>query len=505
MLAPALSTELRPCLADLFRTCVHPPSLLLRVEHVTRTAQARSPGNTARPHQAQNPELEQEDVEDSRDPDSDEEQADIKRGRSHSRPSPLHRLHLSDGQLQVQAVLASRLHSRDELQRLEVGCIIQVDNFEVRSAPRSVGKGRVVYLAIQDCRHSVLHDKACTARSSDGKLDGTELSQEHGHEMSSSKRPDDSRQTSADQYRSWSRKRAQKRKLKEQAQSSSASGPHEDSDDSDAFDTITVAPFTIEQRRMALRRLAELPVVAEHEPLSYSTQPVASQSETQQIFALPGTPPKTNTGTKSDLEPKCETDAVASEPDASEPLDKAVAQRHHDIENAKSLAHGPQGSHSPALLPSSSLPSPSLSTLLALPPQKQHPCPPLLALISWTSPSLIYRPGYTPFPPKRHIKIHDQSISSRHSGLTVAVFVDAASFLPSVGTVALFRGLIMNWVRGGEDVILNRYPLKAGPEDDEAEWFVSDEARLAEMGYDLVGMKRWWAERNKQKQRGDGK
>jgi hypothetical protein len=87
--------------------------------------------------------------------------------------------------------------------------------------------------------------------------------------------------------------------------------------------------------------------------------------------------------------------------------------------------------------------------------------------------------------------------------------VDALAFLPEVGTVALFKGLVMNRVRAGEDVILNRYPLKVGSQTVQAggladadgmgaeeDWFVSDEQKLIEMGYDVEHMKKWWQERN---------
>jgi hypothetical protein len=139
----------------------------------------------------------------------------------------------------------------------------------------------------------------------------------------------------------------------------------------------------------------------------------------------------------------------------------------------------------------------TLVTLLSQPPQKSFACPLLLAVISWVSPSLIHRAN-TPFPPKRHIKIHDPSIIDRYSGITVAVFVDAEKFKPSVGTVGLFRGLTMNWVQGGQDVILNRYPFKDGEGVDGArEWFIGDEGRLAEMGYDVEGWKASWNERSR--------
>lgn len=101
---------------------------------------------------------------------------------------------------------------------------------------------------------------------------------------------------------------------------------------------------------------------------------------------------------------------------------------------------------------------------------------------------MIHKPN-SPFPPKRHIKIHDPSISSRRVGVTVAIYVDAKDFLPEVGTVALFRGVTMQRWEG--EVILNAY---ANLKDCGEEWFVTGEETLEEMGHDVKGLRRWWAE-----------
>jgi hypothetical protein len=118
------------------------------------------------------------------------------------------------------------------------------------------------------------------------------------------------------------------------------------------------------------------------------------------------------------------------------------------------------------------------------------------AVVSWVSPSLIHRAN-APFPPKRHLKIHDPTISARKAGITLAVFVDAKSFRPEVGTVALFKGVTMQRWEG--EVILNKYAgSKGGSEKiEEKDWFVSDPDTLKSIGYDVQGMRAWWEERKR--------
>jgi hypothetical protein len=89
---------------------------------------------------------------------------------------------------------------------------------------------------------------------------------------------------------------------------------------------------------------------------------------------------------------------------------------------------------------------------------------------------------------------------SRHAGITLAVYDNAQKFKPKIGTVALFRGVVMQRWEG--EVILNAYARKGEQEEavgDEEKggnaWYVDDEERLVEMGYDVRSMKEWWVER----------
>ena len=165
----------------------------------------------------------------------------------------------------------------------------------------------------------------------------------------------------------------------------------------------------------------------------------------------------------------------------------------------------------------------TLSSLLHPPPDSPLPsrnyhCT-VFAVVSWTSPNLIHKPA-SPFPPKRHIKIHDPSVSDRHVGITVAVFKDARNFKPAVGTVALLRAVTMQRWEG--EVILNKYASSStahgvtsgstlatgaasatpGPYQDDGdveqeEWFMSDHQKLQDLGYDVERMQDWWEQRKR--------
>ena len=76
----------------------------------------------------------------------------------------------------------------------------------------------------------------------------------------------------------------------------------------------------------------------------------------------------------------------------------------------------------------------------------------------------------------------------------VSVFVDPASFVPEVGTVALFRSMTTHeWERG----MLNVYPQHCGGR----KWFVRDPVGVE--GCDVMGLRDWW-ERKMEKEKGEG-
>ena len=74
------------------------------------------------------------------------------------------------------------------------------------------------------------------------------------------------------------------------------------------------------------------------------------------------------------------------------------------------------------------------------------------------------------------------------------MYDNAQKFKPKIGTVALFRSVVMQRWEG--EVILNAYARRGEREEavgDEGNggdaWYVDDEERLVEMGYDVRSMK----------------
>ncbi|KIW85669.1 hypothetical protein Z517_01061 [Fonsecaea pedrosoi CBS 271.37] len=508
MLAPRGTAlpKLERCLAELLRTCVHPPSLILRVEHVFGQAHAGSRRNAV----------------DDRDDERDETPVT---GDDHGNDSAARepdtwsfRFAASDSHLQIQAVLAPTLLRVKELRDLRRGDVIEVRRFQVRSAPRLSGKGRVIYLGIRDCAW-VGRDRE-TVGTSEGddrlELEGGFLREEDdemfhkkphprkedltaGSERSASKRDIRDRDDRAPSSRSAQRKL----KPSKTTQKVSRNMSEDDSDDEHGFDTIFVSQSRLEQRREALRQIQQPPSMEEATVSRPRPHGDGNQEESQ------------------DNEDDHERQAVR-EADAFSTHNLLSGPHHQPTTfSAPPVPPDDDPRTRPTNLASIS-PIDSLASLLALPHQKSYSCT-VLALISWVSPSLIHRPN-TPFPPKRHIKIHDPSITHRTSGVTVSVFVDAQKFLPAVGTVALFRGLVMHQLRrssadGEADVILNKYPPKTGSQraehegslesaaggirdqhlegdgDEQEEWFISDEARLVAMGFDVQRIKAWWEQR----------
>ncbi|KIX91932.1 uncharacterized protein Z520_12368 [Fonsecaea multimorphosa CBS 102226] len=532
MLAPPGTAlpKLKRCLAELLRTCVHPSALLLRVEHVFGKAQAGSHRNRA--------------VERDDEQDDDQDQILINTGVDHGNESVpgsddtwCVRLAVSDGHLQIQAVISpALLFETKELWELQRGDLIEVHKFQVRSAPRVSGKGRVIYLGIRDCEWVGRdRDKAEESEGKDGlELEGGFLREEQddmfrrkpnalGEDLTAaSDKSGTKRRDAGDRaIRVHPSKNTQsKPNSSKLAQKASRNPSEDDSDDDQGFDTIFVSQSRLEQRRQALRQIQQPPSSTEEATVSRLQRGgEQNQGVTQSDFA--GTSVvSTSNRSHRDIEDHDGNQPI-SEVTATHSYN-SLAHPHHQPTDLAGSNTPPAPHEDPSTHPSNTTsvsPIDSLASLLALPIQKSYSCS-VLALISWVSPSLIHRPN-TPFPPKRHIKIHDPSISHRTSGVTVFVFVDAQTFLPSVGTVALFSGLVMNRVRRGSadgegDVILNKYPTKMGSqkvenEDGESagaydgesggegqgqgEWFICDEARLVGMGFDVHRIKMWWEQR----------
>ena len=101
----------------------------------------------------------------------------------------------------------------------------------------------------------------------------------------------------------------------------------------------------------------------------------------------------------------------------------------------------------------------------------------VLALVVDVAPDVVRRPK---MPEQRDLRIVDPSTRRR---VQLTVFVDAASFTPSVGTPALFRNVTTHEWNGGS--------LKAYPRDCEGtQWFFPNPAWVE--GYDAAELRGWW-------------
>lgn len=532
--APRLGHKnLQPCLAELLRTCVRPPALLLKVEHVFSAADDDGRNHT----QATATRNQIQDQATSHDDHDSEPETET------STPHCL-RLALSDDELQIQAVLATNLHTK-ELLELRRGDLLEVKRFQVKTARRVNGHGKVIYLGIDACEwtgntigtsddedlgggfipeedHEQLTGKgSLPARStflSGGSRTYSTQPDEHNGEddPSIAKHTEDSiatvkpvnmngkRPREPQGHASNPSKRRSSKPITTPRPTVRFATPSDavNNSDDDDFETVIISPSTIQRRREVLRNVSQSTPGRGATPKTFrlfdgkgadedvlddvsasldKTTAIMEDKHQESRVALP---PPSNT-CSDHHEPK----EAADDPTSSiAPTPLAPPEQLADPH-----PHPPTQASASASLPSNA-PLHTLSTLLHSHtlPRRNYTCS-VLGLVTWISPSLIHKPN-SPFPPKRHIKIHDPSISSRRVGVTVAVYVDAREFVPEAGTVVLFRGVTMQRWEG--EVILNAYAtLKDGGE----EWFVDGDERLEEMGYDVKGLRRWWVERKEGK------
>lgn len=446
------SPRLRPFIAELLRTCVYPPSLLLRVEKII--------------------------VEEIKRVGADNEE-------NHS-PKRAYRLWLGDGELMVQAVLASHLHQAFKSDEITEGSLLDLKRFRVRRGKRKHGGGEVVYLAITD------YESVFSAKPAPSAID---LDNEGGFIREESQSPP-----------------AKKRKLNSPGERLARIFPPPkamrsitSSQESDGFETVEVDQETISRRRRALHELSSNAATPAKEREEYTGSP---HKRRRLLDAIEASGPAIRffdadesgamPSTAAAFAPAVRNDLTHPRPPSSNSSSSVSDQQRHENQ---SKSHLPPP-HPPSAGPiQPTLPLHTLSSLLHPPPSSPLPsrnyiCT-IFAIVSWVSSTLSYPRKNSPFPPKRHIKIHDSSITSRYSGITLAVYEDAANFKPVVGTIAFFRGVVMQ--RWEEEIILNAYARKGRAEQKEGneEWFVSDEEVLVGMGFDVQGMKEWWEERKK--------
>lgn len=607
--------ELQPQIAELLRTCVHPSSLLLRVAHV--------------------------ELLDVRHDRREQDPAASRNGAHQNDGSHRYatKFVLTDGQLMVQALLHRKLSGLRDAADVSVGDLLDIRQFSVKKSPRLSGRGRVVYLAIEDCHFLLQPFEAALTAEVEDSLKRTETvegqkrkrsihdgPEHHEHQTTSS----DEIGTAGGLCRPPSRKRigiegasgsrlgvdvraeatvptgvaedisdehmsipqsaqcaGQMRNILPQSSGArnipkkSPRNDHRhsarrdslrstfgarttlsDNDDDDFFEEASVSLAAAEQRRQALQKLdsnaaisgtplcidplptAKALVSHKHKPENVEWKVSAFQTTGQvQRRELNREPEKEHEQAANPAQPESKRDGTfALSQTAPRHLPQQQPVSATQSRPARPSAPAPQQQTTAKQL----LPLPPFHSLRSL----RNPLPgqalptknytvTTLAFISWTGSSLIHRPG-SPFPPKRHLKIVDPSLASSRppsrddmpqqlttansafkartafeDAVTVAVYINAPDFKPAAGTLALFRGLVMQRLGNG-DIILNAYgrlkdqrfddgqndgPRSAedGDSDHDSHWLVTNQDKIRAWGYGsrLDYYLDWWNERHR--------
>lgn len=525
--------DIQPVIAELLRTCVHPPVLPLQVDHVVRQPTTNGVSKDTVRH------------------------------------GYVTKLFLTDGELLIQALLHRKLSTLPEIEDLNAGDIVEIHDFVVKKVKRRNGRGHVVFLGVENCyvikqetktRVEEKLEKATSASSlrdrtrlanDDGDLEVDELEQEMAGGFFRDESIASARAKGGDKHSPWDEPSNQSLEQKSLStfptitppRSSNRKRKHTtimvDSDSDNGFETASVDMSTVKRRRQVLHELDRNIVSSPNRP---STREHAVPSK----LAASDTNGRLTDHLPRNVE---KTSIAVGQFDGS--ITNTTDNR--QLVPPRTSIHSSQPSPWGPFRPLASLYSPSL-------PAKSFVLT-TLVVPTYVSSHLISRPN-GPLPAKRHIKIIDPSLASRLKisgsnlsgrGITVSVFRDALGFKPAVGHVALLRGLVMQRLRNGE-VILNVYPAKSRIQiqsqtrsqsqvtngsrppsrhahfaDDpvvtdatreneaksllskdtqvdslltgnrieeepayESSWFIDDHKKLRELGYDVDGMQQWW-------------
>ena len=379
------------------------------------------------------------------------------------------RFHLTDGELVIQALLQPILLADYDL---NVGDRVEVRDFVVRKARRLNGGGKIIYLGIQDF--------AVLSQHRPGDWDGEggflRSAEEERLEPAPKRRKGNTNRvafTGIPDHHDGSAAGSQLPQADDEASLHLQKGgmvTDEDAESGDEFESLNVNLTQVRQRRQMLHVIQQ-----------------ASTSATS--------PSNENGKPRSQFKPQHEPER-----------DHSLADLNTAVNTAKPPSSSPSTlspcvpTHKPPHLtppytPLSALISPTL-------PSRNHNLT-TLAIITYVSTNLLNKSN-SPFPPKRNIRLLDPSLSqSAHpQGFSLAVYVDAQSFLPVPGTIALFRGIVMQ--RFGREIILNAYAtLKDKPANEK--WYIDNETTLEDMGFDVRGMRSWWDDRVSKNAKRSGK
>lgn len=384
---------------------------------------------------------------------------DLGNRSSASAPSKtITRFQLTDGELCIQALLQPLLLADHDL---KVGGRIEVRDFVVRKAKRLNGGGKVIYLNIRDFALLNQH----STKDWDGEGGFVKSDEEEDIEPSPKRRRRNTNRVAHPSDDSQKGKQLPEADLEAPSHTRNGSmTTNGDAESEDEFESLNIDLPQVQQRRQTLRTIRQ------------ADTPAASPSDGSE---QPESPSRSGTAPEQRHDP---TQLNHEEP----PGDAAKLRSSSPPTPVSSLPiHNPPPL-TPPYHPLSSLLSPDL-------PSKNYPIT-TLAIITYVSSALLSKPN-SPFPAKRNIRILDPSLSqdpSHPQGLSVAVYVDAKTFLPQPGTIALFRGIVMQ--KFGREIILNAYAtLKDKPANEK--WYIDDDQALEDMGFDIKGMQRWWEER----------
>lgn len=607
--------ELQPQIAELLRTCVQPPSLLLRIAYA-ELIDVRHVGH---------------------------DQAKASSG-CEQHYDGVHRFALkfvlTDGELMIQALLHRKLNGLQDAADVNVGDLLDIRTYTLRKSARLSGQGHTAYLAIEKChfllrpfarcqkleenekktaalesrkrrRRSAEHLGLCRSvlvdedDSAGGLLEpsllkrprlgavelalwskeqlkdvhnpqkGSFLPQDRsllripGAETVETMPTMDSKHFDAHNSDSDHSMPASKRRHGNGGHGSTFGARTISSEDEDGgidcFEEAEVDLEAVKLRREALQKLdlntfTPPPLlINQSRPVDHMAARSAAASATVHTPTQHDLPASQTANRMPQTEPEEAADKKAQnqfvQPWQQTPKRDgtfALSQMPTALPRPRAANIAPQTERAPPVAsihptPQPLLPTPAFHTLRSLrDPPPDQPLPnknyifTTLAVISWTGTTLIHRPN-SPFPPKRHLKIVDPSlVSSRppsrdtqpqqqsggstftirtafQDAVTVAVYIDAANFKPAPGTLALFRGVVMQRLANG-DIILNAYGrLKEQRFDDGMEpsgsdavdtktcysttsgtnWFITNEAKIRALGHGskLDYYREWWWEK----------